>query len=131
MRGVTLLALVALVLGLAACEDQKRAIQEKLPPAQMQKAIQEDLPAARAQKAQGDAQAIAAAVKMYSITFGTLPDSLEALTAPATAGGVTGGPFLSAVPTPPPGWSPFRYEKRDDGSFTVTSAGDGATVSAL
>ncbi len=130
MTRAAALGLVVLVLGLAGCEGQKQAIQDKLPPAQLQKEIQEDLPAARAQKAHGDTQAIAAAVKMYSVTFGTLPDSLEALTAPASVGGVTGGPFLRALPAPPPGWSPYRYEKRDDGSFIVTSAGEGATASA-
>ena len=112
-----LVALAALLLLLVACEQQKQAITETLPTA-------------RAEKARGDAQVIVAAVKMYSTTLGALPDSIEALTAPATVGGVTGGPFLGSVPTPPPGWSAYRYEKREDGTFQVTSAGEGMTVSA-
>lgn len=95
-----------------------------------QQGISEDLPAARATRAHADAQAIAGAVRQYQATFGTLPDSIEALTESRTGGGVTGGPFLARLPTPPAGWSAYRYAKQGDTSFTVTSSGGGATVTA-
>ena len=111
------LALAVLVFALTACEGQKQAIQETLP-------------AAHADRARGDAQAIADAVKIYSVTFGKLPDSLDALTTASTIDGVTGGPFLRALPAPQAGWSPYQYEKRDDGTFVITAAGGGVSVSA-
>src|SRR5215470_7420350 len=111
------LAIVIVLIGFAGCEGQKQAVQE-------------DLPAAHATKALGDAQAIAAAVKMYQTTFSTLPDSLVALSVQTTVDGVTGGPFLRAVPTPPANWSTYTYEKRGDGSFVITATGEGRAVSA-
>jgi len=116
MRGATLAVTMVLVV-LVACEGQKQAIQE-------------DLPAAHATKALGDVQAIAAALKMYQATFSALPDSLGALSVQTTVDGVTGGPFLRALPTPPASWSAYTYEKRGEGSFVVTAAGEGRTVSA-
>jgi hypothetical protein len=112
-----LCVVAALVLALVGCEQQKQALLE-------------DLPAARQQKARGDAQSIMGAVKMYQTLFSELPESVEALTREQTVKGVTGGPFLARVPAPPPGWSPYRLETRDDGSFTVTSAGEGKTAAA-
>ena len=95
-----------------------------------QKAIEQDLPAARATKARADAQQIAAAVRLYQTTFGALPGSLEQLTQAQTVNGVTGGPFLARVPTPPTGWAPYAYAKQDETNFTVASSGGGITVSA-
>jgi hypothetical protein len=67
---------------------------------------------------------------MYAAAFGTLPDSLAALTN-RTIGtdGTRGGPFLRAIPAPPPGWSYYEYRRRDDGTFTITTAGEGRAVS--
>jgi hypothetical protein len=93
-----------------------------------QKAIERDLPASRVERARGDAQAVASAVRMYSATFGSLPDTLETLTTQTTKDGVSGGPFLRVLPTPPAGWSAYRYERKDDGTFSVTSAGEGNSV---
>ena len=108
------LVVIAALVG-PGCEQQKQAILE-------------DLPAARQQKARGDAQSIVGAAKMYQTLFSELPESVDALTREQTVKGVTGGPFLARVPEPPPGWSPYRLEPRDDGTFRVTSAGEGKTV---
>lgn len=114
---VWMLALIVVV-GVAGCEREQRAIEQ-------------DLPAARAEKARSDAQAIAQAVKVYATTFGKLPESLAALTTVATVDGITGGPFLAAIPTAPAGWSPYEYERRDDGAFTVRSRStEGVAVAA-
>jgi hypothetical protein len=115
-RALVALAVVVVVVG-AGCEQQKQAILE-------------DLPAARQQKARGDAQSIVGAIKLYQTLFGELPESVEALTREQTVKGVTGGPFLARVPEPPPGWSAYRLEKRDDGAFTVTASGEGKTATA-
>ena len=109
------LGLILVVLALGACQRE-------------QKAIEQDLPAARATKARADAQQIASAVRLYQATFGTLPESLGALTQAQTAGGVTGGPFLPSVPAPPAGWSPYQYVKQDRDRFTVSSSGGNVTV---
>ena len=111
--------IVAAVLSLTASACQRE-----------QKAISEDLPAARATKAKADAEAIASATRQYQATFGTLPDSIEDLTEARTVSGVTGGPYLAKIPTPPTGWSAYQYVKQSDTSFTVTSSGGGATVTA-
>jgi hypothetical protein len=117
MARLAVLAIAIVGIALAGCEQQQQAVEK-------------DLPAAHAAKALGDAQAIAAAVKMYQTTFSALPDSLAALTLQTTVDGVTGGPFLRAIPAPPAGWSAYAYEKRADGSFAVTAAGEDGTVSA-
>jgi len=95
-----------------------------------QKAISEDLPAARATKAKADADAIASATRQYQATFGTLPESIEDLTGARTVSGVTGGPYLAKIPTPPTGWSAYQYAKQGDTTFTITSSGGGVTVTA-
>jgi hypothetical protein len=114
------LAALLVVTLAAACEQ----------PQQVQKAVERDLPSARIERARGDAQAIAGAVNMYATSFGTLPDELDVLTRETTKDGLVGGPYLVAVPAPPPGWSEYRYERKDDGTFAVTSAGDGTSVTA-
>jgi len=116
-RAGVLAALLVAGLAVAACQRE-------------QKAIEQDLPAARATKARADAQQIAGAVRMYQTTFGALPTSLEQLTQAQTLNGVTGGPFLARIPTPPNGWAPYAYAKQGETNFTVTSSGGGATVSA-
>jgi type II secretory pathway pseudopilin PulG len=95
-----------------------------------EKGISEDLPAARATRARADAEAIASAVRQYQASFQTLPDAIEDLVQARTISGVTGGPFLARVPTPPAGWSAYQYAKQGDNTFTVTSSGGGVTVTA-
>ncbi len=114
------LAALLVVTLTAACEQ----------PQQVQKAVEKDLPSTRIERARGDAQAIASAVHMYATNFGTLPDSLDVLTRETTQDGIVGGPYLVVVPASPPGWSEYRYERKVDGTFAVTSAGDGTSVAA-
>ena len=116
---VVLTALLVVTLT-AACEQ----------PQQVQKAVERDLPAVRVERARGDAQVIASAIHMYATNFGALPDALDVLTRETTKDGVVGGPYLVVVPAPPPGWSEYRYERKADGTFAVTSAGDGTRVTA-
>jgi type II secretion system protein G len=84
---------------------------------------------ARIAKAQADARTLGSAVSMYSATFGTLPASLSALTAATTISGVSGGPFIKSIPAQPAGWTTYAYSSATDGTFTISSAGDGTTVS--
>jgi prepilin-type N-terminal cleavage/methylation domain-containing protein len=88
---------------------------------------------ARIAKAQADARTLGSAVSMYSATFGQLPTALGDLTIAATIGGVSGGPFMRTIPTPPGGGSPtwpgnYSYTPGSDGTFTITASGDGTTV---
>ena len=108
---------LSVVLALVACQREEKAISE-------------DLPAARSARALADAQAIASAARQYQATFQALPDSIEDLIQSRTVSGVTGGPFLARVPTPPTGWSPYQYTRQGDTNFTVTSSGGGLTVTA-
>ena len=84
---------------------------------------------ARVAKAQADARTLGSAVSMYSSTFGTLPATLTDLTAATTISGVSGGPFIKSIPTQPAGWATYVYAAATDGSFTITTSGDGTTVS--
>ena len=84
---------------------------------------------ARIAKAQADARTLGSAVSMYSSTFGTLPATLTDLTAATTISGVSGGPFIKSIPTQPAGWATYVYAAATDGSFTITTSGDGTTVS--
>jgi hypothetical protein len=117
MARAAVVAFALLSLALSACERE-------------QKGISEDMPAARAARARADAVQIAGAVRLYQATFGSLPDTLDALTQAQTAGGVTGGPFLARIPAPPAGWSAYEYAKQGEINFTVTSSGGGVTVTA-
>jgi hypothetical protein len=116
LRAAAILGL-GLAVALVACQREEKGISE-------------DLPAARSAKALADAQAIAAAARQYQATFQALPDSIEDLMQARTISGVTGGPFLARVPTPPTGWSAYQYARQSDTSFTVTSSGGGVTVTA-
>ncbi len=111
-----ILVATALLLALSGCEREEKAVRE-------------DLPLARMTKARSDVQAIAAAVNTYRVTCGTLPESLEALVTQATINGMPCGPVLGSIPTPPSGWSAYAYTRQGDG-FSVTSSGNGQTVSA-
>ena len=86
------------------------------------------LAAAHRARAQLDARALEAAVVHYTLTFGSLPQSLDVLTRRSEIAGASGGPFIPEVPTPPPGWSPYTYVRMPDGQFSITTAGDGTTV---
>jgi hypothetical protein len=84
----------------------------------------------RSTKAGADARALAAAVSQYREHMGALPAELAQLTRSSrNARGETAGAFLSAIPTPPTGWSPaYSYTPAADGTFTISAAGDGTAV---
>ena len=75
-------------------------------------------------KARTDTRVIADAVATYSDHMGSLPKALTDLTAPLTnSRGQTAGPFLVAIPSPPPGWTRYRYRIQADGTYTITGSG--------
>jgi hypothetical protein len=76
-----------------------------------------------------DTRAIEGAIVAYASQTGHLPGSLEDLTRTAVNDvGVTVGRFLSAVPTPPVGSPPYRYEITTHGKFRVTGEAHGSLV---
>src|SRR5215472_19164912 len=89
---------------------------------------------ARIAKAQADIRGMASAVAAWGAHMGVLPTALGTLTAIATnAQNITAGPFMAAIPTPPStAWgSAYTYAINAAlGTFTISAAGDGATVSA-
>ena len=85
---------------------------------------------ARLAKAQADARALASAVSVYSAHMGSLPGALTDLTSVATnSQGQTAGPFMASIPTGPVGWGAYSYSSTPSGTFSITNAGDGTTVS--
>jgi len=88
---------------------------------------------ARVAKAQADIRGMASAVSVYGAHAGVLPAALADLTAVVTnAANITAGPFMAAIPTPPnTAWgAAYIYASNANGTFTISAAGDGATVSA-
>ena len=85
----------------------------------------------RVAKAQADARTLASAVSVYSAHMGRIPSALAQLTTVATnPSGQAGGPFLATVPTPPGGWGTYAYSPNvAAGTYTITSSGDGTSVS--
>jgi len=86
---------------------------------------------ARIAKAQGDARALASAAAVYGAHMGIVPTALTDLTAPATnSQNIAAGPFMASVPAPPSGWAAYTYTADTAaGTFTISSNGDGTTVS--
>ena len=87
---------------------------------------------ARIAKAQADSRALASAVSIYGAHMGVLPAALSDLTSQVTNGqNQVAGPFMASVPTPPSGWSSaYGYTPNTaTGVFTISSSGDGTTVS--
>jgi type IV pilus assembly protein PilA len=86
---------------------------------------------ARLAKAQADSRALASAVSVYSAHMGSIPTALTDLTSAVTnAQGQLGGPFMANVPPAPSGWSSYAYAPVvTAGTFTISSGGDGTTVS--
>src|SRR6059036_903385 len=91
---------------------------------------------ARIAKAQADIRGLSSAVAIWGAHMGALPSGLDLLTVIATnAQNITAGPFMAAIPTPPStAWTPsgnYSYGINAAlGTFTISAAGDGATVSA-
>jgi len=84
---------------------------------------------ARVAKAQADARTLASAVVVYSAHIGTLPAALTDLTSSVSnAQGVYAGPFINPIPSAPQGWAAYNYATGANGTFTISSTGDSATV---
>jgi len=65
--------------------------------------------------------------------MGAMPAALTDLTAAAVNGlNQSAGPFMAAVPAPPPGgtpaWGAYAYASSTAGTFTITATGDGTTI---
>jgi hypothetical protein len=63
--------------------------------------------------------------------MGQIPTALNQLTSVATNGqGLSAGPFVAAVPAAPGGWVGYTYTPNTAaGTFTLTTSGDGTTIS--
>lgn len=85
---------------------------------------------ARVAKVQADARTLASAVVVYSAHTGGLPGALADLTSAVVVGGVSAGPFISPIPTPPVvgGWPASYPYASGGGTFSISLTGDGATV---
>ena len=88
---------------------------------------------ARVAKAQADVRTLAAAVVIYGFHMGSLPPALTDLSSAVVNGvGQTAGPFVAALPGPPPGgtpvWTPYAYTPNAAGTFTISTSGDGTTI---
>jgi len=86
---------------------------------------------ARIAKAQADARALASAVSIYGAHMGTIATALTQLTSQVTNGqNQVAGPFMASVPAPPSGWAAYNLSSDTaTGIFTISSSGDGTTVS--
>jgi type II secretion system protein G len=88
---------------------------------------------ARVAKAQADTRTLASAVSIYAAHMGSLPAALTALTAAAVNGlNQSAGPFMASVPAAPPGgtpaWGVYSYTSSTAGTFSITTTGDGTTI---
>jgi type II secretion system protein G len=90
---------------------------------------------ARVAKAQADLRTLASSVSMYQAHTGLLPTALTELTVTVSnAQGQVAGPFMASVPTPPGGGSPawattYGFTPNATaGTFALTAAGDGTTI---
>ena len=87
----------------------------------------------RIAKAQADIRTLVSAVSIYQSHMSVYPTTLADLTAVVTnPSGLTGGPFMGSIPTPPStSWgSAYAYVTNANGTFVISAAGDGATVTA-
>src|SRR5438309_6917783 len=86
---------------------------------------------ARVAKAQADSRTLASAISMFTAHMGALPATLTDLTQATTNGlGQRPDPFVTRVPTPPPGGAPawsgtYTYTSSSTGTFSITANGDG------
>jgi type II secretion system protein G len=88
---------------------------------------------ARIAKAQADLRTTASAVSMYQAHTGSMPAALTDLTVTVSnAQNQTAGPFLNSLPTVPgggsPTWSAYVLTTNANGTFSLSSAGDGTTI---
>jgi prepilin-type N-terminal cleavage/methylation domain-containing protein len=84
----------------------------------------------RIARAQSDVRTIASAANMFLGHVGNIPAAIGDLTQVTTNGqGSPAGPYLPRVPVPPAGWAAYNYATSGNGTFTVSTTGDSATVS--
>jgi type II secretion system protein G len=85
---------------------------------------------ARIAKAEADARTLASSVSIYMAHMGTLPTGLADLNSTASNNlGQIAGPFMASTPVPPAGWTAYAYAPGAvAGTFTISSTGDGTTV---
>jgi general secretion pathway protein G len=83
---------------------------------------------ARVAKAQADTRTLASAAVVYSAHTGGLPAALTDMSVTVVGvGGLTAGPFISPIPSPPTGWTAYTYAAAN-GTFSITTTGDLVTV---
>jgi len=88
---------------------------------------------ARVAKAQGDIRHLASAVAAYFSHMAAYPATLQDLTSVATnAQNLPAGPFMAAIPSPPSSaWgAAYVFATNANGTFVISAAGEGKTVSA-
>jgi general secretion pathway protein G len=85
---------------------------------------------ARLAKVQADSRTLASAVVVYSAHTGVLPAALLNLTSAVVSGGISAGPFINPIPSPPGDWTAYNYATTGTGTFTISSASalDGTNV---
>jgi general secretion pathway protein G len=84
----------------------------------------------RISRAQADVRTIASAATTFLAHVGTVPAALTDLTvSTANPQGFAAGPFLPGLPAAPAGWAAYTYAGNTNGTFTVSTTGDGTTVS--
>ena len=87
----------------------------------------------RIAKAQADIRSLVSAVSIYESHMSVYPSALTDLTAVVTSpSGLTAGPFMASIPTPPStAWgSAYTFVTNVNGTFVISAAGEGVTVSA-
>lgn len=86
---------------------------------------------ARLAQAQADSRTLASAISTYGAHMGRIPSTLTQLTTVSTnTQGHSAGPFVASVPVAPGGWAGYSYTPNvSAGTFTVTTSGDGTSVS--
>ena len=88
---------------------------------------------ARVAKVQADLRTLPSSVSMYQAHTGLLPTALTDLTVTVSNGqSQIAGPFMASVPVAPgggsPAWGAYTYASNANGTFSLTSSGDGTTV---
>jgi type II secretion system protein G len=86
---------------------------------------------ARLAQAQADSRSLASAISTYGAHMGRIPSTLTQLTSVSTnTQGQSAGPFVASVPVAPGGWASYSYTPNlSAGTFTITTSGDGTSVS--
>jgi hypothetical protein len=82
-------------------------------------------------KAKADTHSLANAVRRFHVHMGRLPVSLDELVQPAkNKRGETMNPVVHFLPTAPGTYTPYKYVRRADGTFTVSTSSSGVEITA-